>query len=506
VAIDVCTKHHERFDPDTRTCALCDWERDQSDVSETTPGPGLDDMPFPKPELALASQASTERTVSLQAGGDDSETCDAEVALPSEIFVEDGIADGAATTGSLAIQSNPSWKPDMAPELAISASDRGMLDKLRAVRDRGLFPVLFFGYGGAGKTWLLHRLKQQLGQFPYSFPCDPVFQELTDHESERVELRTTSDVEIHYVYANKTFVLIDVPGDWTYNLLEQNYAELRRLVTAMHMAKAIIVCFPADLMVLGELIPEKDEEFLDAVARRIAEAAIDEDPTFDAAEYLRIFRNSSDDLDRFGRGVFRVAAMLEYLKQQRIDPFEDEQYARLVPEAIEEFLMQDRGFVGGKDGLDCPTFFALTKADRLLSACGFRDQGDKLIVARTAEMERRAVSAFLKEAAAQANNLAFDDPWAMLFEARKDLHAQLVSHFPLSKFDFVTAFYGHDGQDSLLRTHYRRHPPHGVVEMIEWIMQAKRLRNRPRLFRRHYGLAARARRKICGIRRGVIKV
>jgi hypothetical protein len=94
----------------------------------------------------------------------------------------------------------------------------------------------------------------------------------------------------------------------------------------------------------------------------------------------------------------------------------------------------------------------------------------------------------------------------MLFEARKDLHAQLVSHFPLSKFDFVTAFYGHDDQDSLLRTHYRRHPPHGVVEMIEWIMQAKRLRNRPRLFRRHYGLAARARRKISGIRRGVIKV
>jgi len=45
-----------------------------------------------------------------------------------------------------------------------------------------------------------------------------------------------------------------------------------------------------------------------------------------------------------------------------------------------------------------------------------------------------------------------------------------------------------------------------VVEMIEWIMQAKRLGNRPRLFRRHYGLAARVRRKISGIRRGVIKV
>ena len=168
--------------------------------------------------------------------------------------------------------------------------------------------------------------------------------------------------------------------------------------------------------------------------------------------------------------------------------------------------MLDRGYVGGKEGLDCPTFFALTKADRLLPACGFHDMGDELIVKRTAEIERRAVSAFLREAAAQANNLAFDDPWAMLFEARKDMHAQLVSHFPLSKFDYVTAFYGHDGQDSLSRAHYRRHPSHGVVEMIEWIMQAKRLRNRPRLLRRHYGLAARARRTIAGIGRGVIKV
>jgi len=476
VTIDVCARHHERFDPETGSCALCEWEHGRTLEPATAAG-------------STATLWSATHAVSPEPIG-------AEVALPSEIFDEPEPADAAAT---------PMPGPDDA-EPALSAPDQAMLDKLRRVRDKGLFPVLFFGYGGAGKTWLLHRLKQQLGQFPYSFPCDPVFREVTDRESERVELRTTSDVELHYVYANKTFVLIDVPGDWTYNLLEQNYAELRRLVAAMHMAKAIIVCFPADLMVLGELIPENDAEFLDAVARRIVEGAIDADPAFDAAEYLQAFRTSSDDLDRFGRGVFRVAAMLEYLKQRRIDPFDDAQYARLVPEAIEEFLMQERGFVGGKDGLDCPTFFALTKADRLLSACGFSDLGDAVIVKRTAEMERRPVSAFLKEAAAQASNLAFDDPWAMLFQARTDMHAQLVSHFPLSKFDFVTAFYGHDGQDSLARAHYRRHPPHGVVEMIEWIMTAKRLRNRPRLFRRHYGLAARARRKISGIRRGVIKV
>jgi hypothetical protein len=503
VATDVCRKHHERFDPETGTCALCEWERGQSGEPETRPRSAANELPTPANDPASTAPDSPE---SGEAGSDHGELSGVEVALPSEIFDEAGLTGRAATTAPLPFLPEPSSKPDKTPEPTISATDRNMLDKLRRVRDKGLFPVLFFGYGGAGKTWLLHRLKQQLGQFPYSFPCDPVFREVTDRESQRVELRTTSDVEIHYVYANKTFVLIDVPGDWTYNLLEQNYAELRRLVAAMHMAKAIIVCFPADLMVLGELIPEKDEDFLDAVARRIAEGPIDADPAFDAAEYLKVFRTSSDDLDRFGRGVFRVAAMLEYLKQQRLDPFEDEQYARLAPEAIEEFLMQGRGFVGGKDGLDCPTFFALTKADRLLSACGFRDLGDKMIVERTAEIERRAVSAFLKEAATQATNLAFHDPWAMLFEARKDMHAQLVSHFPLSKFDFVTAFYGHDGQDSLSRAHYRRHPPHGVVEMIEWIMQAKRLRNRPRLFRRHYGLAARARRKISGIRRGVIKV
>ena len=488
MAGEICGVHREPIDPETGRCSLCEIfgagekveEQDDKAPEPTTqrvvalpvpgPGPGPGPTPAPPP---------------MAPGG------------------------GAPRGGTIPI------RPKTQEEI--------FFDELKEIKAKGLFAILFVGFGGAGKTWLLHRMKEQLLKAPFSMPSDPEFKRVTAEDGESATLPSTSDLQFHYVHGKpKTFVLIDMPGDQTHDLISADYSRLRMLLGAMDYAKAMIVALPTDLMIFGELMPADDKEVLADAKAGLAKLSMPEGEAPSPAAlraaarqvnqakphllaWAKDFRRGTDQLEEFAAGVFRVASVLGYMRHENIDPADAEAFKRVTPAVVKSHYVTNRGPIGGPNGFDCPTFFALTKADRALSLF-YNDENDAMLRLRNAELRERPETGVLRALADRAGNLPLENPWDTIHQARRDLHAQLISVFPLSKFDYATAFYGHQPEyfgapdsDLLSREHYRKHPPHGVVEVLQWISLARKLGSRNWVFRQHYSWAANVRRRLAGI-------
>ncbi len=393
-------------------------------------------------------------------------------------------------------------KPQLSPVVpdAPGTDDERFFRELASIQQDKLFAILFLGFREAGKTWLLHRIKEQLFSRDAT-NCEPAFKRVKARQGQREELPSTSRIEFHRVLSAPAFVLIDIPGEMTRDLVEAKYSELRPLLAAMNYAKALIVALPTDLMVFGPLMPDEDDDLLAAAAGDGTLSATQENEVRNWAEQIR---EGSDTIDDFTHGLFRVAGILSYLQHHRIDPANVEEFAKVSAEAVTEHISRpgERRSVGGKDGLDCPTFFSLTKADRIMPLFG--EISDPIMTMRNQEIRNRPQTRVFEWLARQAGYyttgaLPLGDPWLAVRKVRQNLHTQMINYFPLAKFDYATAFYGHDGKTSLTRDHYDKHPQHGVYEVLQWISHARSLGRRPRLLRLPYALAAKARRYMAGI-------
>lgn len=428
----------------------------------------------------------------------------------------------------------PEQEPEPEPDPARAAAELDetrFFAELKRIQDRKSFAIIFLGFREAGKTWLLHRIKEQLFERD-GVNCEPPFERVETSAGERKELPGTTTIEFHHVLGQPGFVLIDIPGEQTRELMNAKFRDLRMLLAAMNYAQAMIVALPSDVMMFGPLLPTPAEattiEDEDEAERRQKE-----DPPDPDAELLAIaggdtplgpkataavkawadaLRKSSETVSSFAFGLFRVAAILSYLRHNNIDPADDEAFEKVSADNVLTHIMSAKDWqkVGGVEGMDYPTFFALTKADRVLplfgdaSGDGAGDlTGDALLAKLDAEIGKRRETRVMKWLAERARiePQLLADPWQFVRATRKSLHGQIVNSFPMAKFDYVTAFYGHDGKTSLTSQHYERHPPHGVYEVLEWILRVRSSRRLPSMLRFHHRLARRARHFIADVPR-----
>jgi len=528
-------EHHplESLDSDTGSCALCASDLPVEAVTGSpdavaTPGdavagnlsPSMDAAPaandeselvsVPKaqePEIVLPLQTRGQRPPqSADAAGADRAGTNT---VEAETIVKSRATETADDDGAAKVVQN-------------SAEEAAFFAELDRVKQKKLFAILFLGFRTAGKTWLLHRIKHELfsGNGPV-INCDPPFQPIPD--GIKMELPGSSKIEFHRVFASPdTFVLIDIPGEAAEDLMQGRFGDLRMLLAAMDYAGAMIVALPSDILFLGDVLPSSNADLLAPALpkpKRTAEKP-ETDGTKRAAKaapripakmlaWAKDLRILNSRLEQFTAGLFRAVGMLSYLRHARIEPADQATFAKIDVADVIDHLGEasDRRPIGGQDGLNCPTFFALTKSDRVLSL--LFDDDDPTFHSRNLEIRKSIESRVLGPLAEraklkdEANRAHLRDPWELVRRVRPALHSQLVSSFPLGKFDYVTAFYGHESSTYLTREHYKRHPQRGVVEILEWIAEAQQLGGRRLLLRlrlSHFILAARARRYLAGYR------
>lgn len=388
-----------------------------------------------------------------------------------------------------------------------STDEEKFFAELERVKEDGLAAVLIFGFRTAGKTWLLDRMKYELFQGHQGAPtnCEPPFEPVPDKGK---TLPGSSRLEFHRVFSKpKPFVLIDIPGETAEALLKGNYEDLRMLLSAMDYASAMIVALPADILFFGHFLPKSNEElFAPTRARGGAARATKTRLGKAQTEWATALRTDNHRVEEFATGLFGAASLLSYLRTQRIDPSNSAQFASVTKADIVSHMGQDSHQpIGGREGVDCPTFFALTKADRVLGILA-KDETDPRLLTLNAEFLKRDDGKVFRHIASKRKLQEIADawlshPWEIVRRLRPSLHRQLISAFPLGRFDYVTAFYGHDRSTTIAPDHYHSHPQHGVYEILSWISEARKLRRRKRWRLLHFRLAAAAERYLAGYRR-----
>lgn len=476
-----CEHRAEGKDPDTGACPLCETVGSKADSQEDAdPAPvtvkATEDA---APEPAPGAQVVPLTTLAQQS--------------------DEAEAGKEATPDANAVQGQ--------------TEEAEFFADLERVQNKQLVAILFFGFRTAGKTWLLERMKYELFYGDEdSIACEPPFKPIEDEKGK--DLPGSSKIEFHRVLAPpRPYVLIDIPGEIAEELMEGKIGELRMLLAAMKYASAMIVALPSDTLFFGEWLPGSDAELLAPLRPRgrKAKAAKSRMPAGlreRLTKWAQDLRVQNARLEQFATGLHRAASIVSYLHQQGVDPADKARFDNVKLAEVVDFMADpSRTPIGGRDGLDCPTFFALTKADRVLGPLVDHDT-DAVIQQHNKGIRESPEGQIFRSIAPQlgltdeAAHALLAHPWEIVRATRQTLHRQLISAFPLGKFDYVTAFYGHEeGSTTITRDHYKRHPQKGVYEVLQWISEAQRLGGRKPWRRFPYILAARARRHLSGERR-----
>ena len=395
-------------------------------------------------------------------------------------------------------------------EAQIFGSDAFTIKRIEELRAKKMPAALFLGGRDAGKTWLLQRMKHQLRA--QGFTLRPKFAiekgELTSEEVQKrdteeyrkeflesedqaanVTYRSTAIIVHRFLAQQGSFALIDIPGEQIEDLVDGNYATLRGLMAALEYASIIIIALPADAALLGEEIDEHDELKL-------------------SPHYANVQANN-ERLSNFEDGLFFLASVRSLLRNKKIqirwkapaDP--PDEFDREVTLDNVETHSQTRGFepIGGRDGIGCPTYFALTKADKLLAAmdilpdCASANavdedrfkKGNKALQSLDEDAFLKTLydGSTIKKRALLNNNGLLSQLWGRMFGkaevltqlsnppemmqlARPVLFNGLTEFFPMSRFDLVAAFYGHT-RNTLKKEDFNRMPSAGVDQLVDWL-------------------------------------
>lgn len=385
----------------------------------------------------------------------------------------------------------------------VDGSDETFIQKMRSVQASGLPSVVFIGFAAAGKTWMVHRFLEGVSK---RADCPP-FTKVNDRtEPQGRDLGASTTFTIYDVQDRKRpYHLIDTPGEETRLLMQlgdeqktEAWKEAWKIVAALKQASAVVIALPADVMffgpAIGTLVNEKKLK-TDPGARAFAKellgnpARVTREQTLQVREWAEQLLDNNGDMETFVSGIINAVALLSYVQDKDIDPLDHEAFkAKVSREAVLQHRQEKREFQGwnAKDGLACPTFFALTKADLVVSSMLGAEalQNSPELAKRCREMEQRLDVRAMRELARKEGMLdnrhsfPFAVPSDFVRAVNEGLHNRLIETFQLARFDFVTAFFGHDGSTRVTSSHYTRFPEQGVRQMREWIGEARRLRSK----------------------------
>ena len=357
--------------------------------------------------------------------------------------------------------------------------------------------VVFIGFRTAGKTWLVHRFLKVL--FDSGLDPNPGFKEIPHGQTVRLE--ASDKFDFYQVPprpgTDETFWLIDTPGERTQSLMDLKVEDLWSFVVTLHYASAVVIALPIDVVLFGPLLVKSLRNATE-VETLIREAYPEREPSDKEAaaihEWIARLREDHDGIDRFVRGVHHAASTLSLVRfndrSATIDWLNKEEYTRLITEQdVRTHRGRAREFepVGGPTGQDKPTFVALTKADRMVAALfGDSDMPDDPTGELTAVKKRlrnspqgRAMRVLAeRHGMLDASDYPTAHPATFIRRCNANLHVRLIDWFPLSKFDFVSAFFGHDYTNELVNDHYDKHPGFGVEEMLGWVREARKLKGK----------------------------
>lgn len=383
------------------------------------------------------------------------------------------------------------------------ASDETFIRKMRNVRTSGLPSVVFIGFAAAGKTWMVHRFLEGVSK---RTDCPP-FTKVNDRtEPNGRDLGASTAFTVYDVQDRKRpYHLIDTPGEETRLLMRlgdeqttEAWKEAWKIVAALKQASAVVIALPADVMffgpAIGTLVNERKLK-TDPGARAFAKEALGNPPkvtreqTQQVKKWAEDLLDNNGDMETFVSGIINAVALLSYVQDKDIDPLDQNEFkAKVSREAVLQHRQEKREFEGwnAKDGLACPTFFALTKADLVVSSMLGAEalQNSPDLARRCKEMEQRIDVRAMRELARiegmldNRDRFPFAVPSDFVRAVNEGLHNRLIETFQLARFDFVTAFFGHDGSTRVTSSHYTRFPEQGVREMREWINQARRMRSK----------------------------
>lgn len=416
----------------------------------------------------------------------------------------------------------------------VVGSDAYCIKQIKCLDDDEMPFVLFVGVETAGKTWLLQRMKFLLQD---TYMCVPTLaisetevtsEQVSKHDLEgaaedarnRSNLTTApalTDLEraandeaamasntgrsggivVHRFLRpqpGESFALIDVPGEQFVRLSRGEYSGLRGLLAALQKAKSIIVALPADVVLLGKGATK---------------------PANTNETSWRSFANDRELAGLFRDGIGKMTAARSIIEQERIeitwknpdteeDPtgYEGRLASLLTPQNVESHIGRGQCLpIGGAEGLDCPAFFALTKADRIFAtmnampdaarlgtmepeeissahqAIGATEMGQLLakLYARSplnAAIKRRKATplkwlpGFGLGSARPITELS--NPPELVRTQDTGLFNRLADYVPLGRYDLVSAFYGNT-KNSLTRSDLEEMGSLGIAEMIDWL-------------------------------------
>jgi hypothetical protein len=378
------------------------------------------------------------------------------------------------------------------------ARDEEFKRKLANYKKNKTPAVVFIGFSTAGKTWLLHRYIEQLGDLVnFHTPID-----LVTDEKEGVRLSGTTEFLFYDIIPDDgKYCLIDTPGEYTQRLVRGELAGIWPLVAALEYASSVVVALPSDVVLLGPATLRLKEADIDLLVNRAIGSGPDrEAELLDLRAWVDDLIFEAGKVRKFASGLGLAVATLSYVRAHGIDPCDREKFeAEVTMERVIDHLGTRGAFtpIGGRSGLACPTYFALTKSDRLVAAlCGdqnFTGEASELNALKNDLMtmpETRFLHELVKyRGFADRRKYPLSQPADFVRNVDKLLFSRLTRFFPMARFDFVTAFFGHDYTDLLRKNHYEVHPAHGVNQMRDWLREAQILAARGDRQLSHHNMA-----------------
>lgn len=406
----------------------------------------------------------------------------------------------------------------------IYGSDAYNIKRIEELRRRNVPIVLFLGMRTTGKTWLIQRMKHMLdGQFD----CHPAVK-LTHKAIESDAISTADETEQRQKYLGRAelskaerraleeqraagdsgrtsamifhefepindgdgneFVLVDVPGEDFRLLADGQYSAIRSLACALKYAGTVIVALPSDITLLGSRVSASE---------------------FDAAGDIDAVRADHDFVQKLTGSLADMSKMRSILLSKNVDVAwkpddgEPDAYDRAITaENLRAHTWKTgRQPFGGEDGMGCPVYIALTKADKFFAASkklpdmrgAPADLVEKLADANTKlgkVSDGQLFAQLFQSSALNLKNLLETPGWLgdtlkvligkrshvapisnppeMLLQANDGLFNRLNANFPMSRIDLVAAFYGHTG-NTLCLADLEDHPEIGVKQMTDWL-------------------------------------
>lgn len=498
-----CPDCSRPLDPDTGLCFSCaagapipEAKTDNASEAAQGTGPDTDNQAVDTDGVAAHCAASDDNSNSDDNQSED----DGEEVLGTTplLDVSDSRAKPPQSTVINNAKSNADEQPtdgnEPPPETGFGEEDEDQearfFKELQDIKDNNRRLIVLLGFKGAGKTWLLHRIKEHYFE---TAPCIPPFIRVRANEGEK-ELPASDYFSFHTFATDPAFVILDTPGEYTKYLVEKDAAginALRPLMAALDYASSLIVAMPADIAIFGPGLEEIDADAL-LKDEKIRKSSSDHKAF---TNWVTEATEQSDELDEFAFGVHDMVAAMGLARQQSVDYTDAASYgAHINVDSVDSFVKDNYG----KCPFEKPTFFALTKADRVISILLDPDNEADLFKTNGEEDEklRKHMRQLRSTLQGKAMHLAMEElglgdaityprnvPSKLLLRVRKRLQQRFLKLFPMARFDYVSSFFGHDFTNKIRKKHYEAHPPIGVAEMTDWMRQARNMdgNNAPRI-------------------------